>query len=77
MNSKKQFNQFLELILTLEPVEFIGLARILCIDLMSDDKKNSRDFYDILKDMLDKFPTLGRKQRREIISVLKQNKKGK
>lgn len=76
MNSEKQFNQFLELILTLEPVEFIGLARILCIDLMSDDKK-SRDFYDILKDMLDKFPTLGRKQRREIISVLKQNKKGK
>ena len=74
MNSEKQFNQFLELILTLEPVEFIGLARILCIDLMSDDK-NSRDFYDILKDMLDKFPTLGRKQRREIISVLKQNKK--
>ncbi len=77
MNSEKQFNQFLELILTLEPVEFIGLARILCIDLMSDDKKKSRDFYDILKDMLDKFPTLGRKQRREIISVLKQNKKGK
>lgn len=77
MNSEKQFNQFLELILTLEPVEFIGLARILCIDLMSDDKENSRDFYNILKDMLDKFPTLGRKQRREIISVLKQNKKGK
>ena len=61
MNKK---NELIELITKLEPVEFIGLARVLC-----------RDFYDILNDIVNKFNTLARKQRREILSVLRRVKK--
>lgn len=72
MNKKKQFDIFVQLIAKLEAIEFIGLAKILCVELVDNNKK-IKDFYDIFKDMSDKFSTLGHKQRREIISILKQN----
>ena len=72
MNKK---NELIELITELEPVEFIGLARILCIDIINEEDKTTRDFYDILNDIIDKFNTLARKQRREILSVLRRVKK--
>ena len=72
MNKK---NELMELITELEPVEFIGLARILCVDIINEEDKTTRDFYDILNDIIDKFNTLARKQRREILSVLRRVKK--
>lgn len=72
MNKK---NELMELITELEPVEFIGLARVLCVDIMNEEDKTTRDFYDILNDIIDKFNTLARKQRREILSVLRRVKK--
>ena len=69
MNKK---NEFINLIKYLEPVEFIGLARILCVDIINKEDKTARDFYDVLNDMVNKFNTLARKQRREILSVLKK-----
>ena len=72
MNKK---NELIELITKLEPVEFIGLARILCVDIINEEDKTTRDFYDILNDIIDKFNTLARKQRREILSVLRRVKK--
>lgn len=72
MNKK---NELMELITKLEPVEFIGLARILCIDIINEEDKTTRDFYDILNDIVNKFNTLARKQRREILSVLRRVKK--
>ena len=69
MNKK---NEFIVLIKQLEPVEFIGLARILCVDIINKEDKTARDFYDVLNDMVNKFNTLARKQRREILSVLKK-----
>lgn len=69
MNKK---DEFINLIKYLEPVEFIGLARILCIDIINKEDKTARDFYDVLNDMVNKFNTLARKQRREILSVLKK-----
>lgn len=72
MNKK---NELIELITKLEPVEFIGLARILCIDIINEEDKTTRDFYDVLNDIVNKFNTLARKQRREILSVLKRVKK--
>ena len=44
MNKEKEFTT---LILQLEPVEFIGLARVLCIDIIDKENKTCRDFYDI------------------------------
>ena len=72
MNKK---NELIELITKLEPVEFIGLARILCIDIINEEDKTTRDFYDVLNDIVNKFNTLSRKQRREILSVLRRVKK--
>ena len=72
MNKK---NELIELITELEPVEFIGLARVLCVDIINEEDKTTRDFYDMLNDIIDKFNTLARKQRREILSVLRRVKK--
>ena len=72
MNKK---NQLIELTTELEPVEFIGLARVLCVDIINEEDKTTRDFYDILNDIVHKFHTLARKQRREILSVLRRVKK--
>lgn len=72
MNKK---NKLIELITELEPVEFIGLARVLCVDIINEEDKTTRDFYDMLNDIIDKFNTLARKQRREILSVLRRVKK--
>lgn len=72
MNKK---NELIELITELEPVEFIGLARVLCVDIVNEEDKTTRDFYDILNDIVNKFNTLARKQRREILSVLRRVKK--
>ena len=72
MNKK---NELIELITELEPVEFIGLARVLCVDIINEEDKTTRDFYDILNDIIDKFHTLARKQRIEILSVLRRVKK--
>lgn len=69
MNKK---DEFINLIKYLEPVEFIGLARILCVDIINKEDKTARDFYDVLNDMVNKFNTLARKQRRGILSVLKK-----
>lgn len=72
MNKK---NELIELITKLEPVEFIGLARVLCVDIINEEDKTTRDFYDILNDIVNKFNTVARKQRREILSVLRRVKK--
>lgn len=72
MNKK---NELIELIAKLEPVEFIGLARVLCVDIINEEDKTTRDFYDVLNDIVNKFNTLARKQRREILSVLRRVKK--
>ena len=72
MNKK---NELIELITKLEPVEFIGLARVLCVDIINKEDKTARDFYEVLNDIVDKFNTLARKQRREILSVLRRVKK--
>ena len=72
MNKK---NKLIELITELEPGEFIGLARRLCIDIINKEDKTARDFYEVLNDIVDKFNTLARKQRKEILSILRRVKK--
>ena len=72
MNKK---NELVKLITKLEPVEFIGLARVLCVDIINKEDKTARDFYEVLNDIVDKFNMLARKQRKEILSVLRRVKK--
>ena len=69
MNNTAQYKEFLSLISKLDPVQFLGLCRIMCVQVAIE--KELRQFDNIFNDVITKFPTLGRKQRRDIIKVLK------
>lgn len=69
MNSTAQYKEFLSLISKLDPIQFLGLCRIMCVQVAIE--KEPRQFDNIFNDVITKFPTLGRKQRRDIIKVLK------
>ena len=62
--SSKTVINFLELVTQLEPIEFVGLSKILCVPLVNQ-KNEPREFEDILSDMIDKFISTGRKQRKD------------
>lgn len=68
--------EFIELIPTLEPVEFLGLAKVLCTPTV-DKNMESRPFEDIFSDMIDRFLSTGRRQRKDIIKILKNANKEK
>lgn len=70
--NKKQNNEFLTLLVKLQPEEAFGLARVMCVPLIEDEKPRSGQ--QIIFDIVDKFPTLGRTQRRQIIKLLKEVK---
>lgn len=64
---------FLEQLLKLETVEFVGVARILGILLVIEDEnkeKNPRSFELVLKDMLSKYATLSRRQRKNLMKII-------
>lgn len=69
MNNTAQYKEFLSLISKLDPIQFLGLCRIMCVQVAIE--KEPRQFDIIFNDVITKFPTLGRKQRRDIIKVLK------
>ena len=62
--------KFLTQLSKLEPMEFIGVAHLCGARLLQEDNKTSRDFADILEDILDKYETLNRKKRRELKKIL-------
>lgn len=68
--------KFIQLITKLDPVEFVGLAKILCTPVV-DEKNEARPFEDVLSDMMDRFISTGRKQRKDILKVIEQAGKHK
>lgn len=75
MNKKDQLSTFLERISKLEAIEFIGLAKILCVELMEEDKETQRPFEDVLSDMMINYTKAARKSRRQIDKVLRNIRK--
>ena len=87
--SQKQMNQFIRYIPLLEPQEFIGLAKLLGVEIVEqstpkydEDNKvnvevNPRDFTDVLEDMLENFKKSNRKRRREFMKLLRSATKEK
>lgn len=76
--SEKDFNDFALQVSRLETMEFLGLVKIMNIEIFSDDeKKTPRKFETIFSEVLDKYISLPRKKRREIMKILKaaNNKK--
>ena len=72
MKKEKTINQnFMELLIKLEAVEFLGLCKFLGVKLM-EDSGSPRDFTDLLSDLMEKFQNLSRPRQRELIRILKK-----
>ena len=67
----EKLQEFIKCVSLLSDVEFLGVAKILCVDYTGVDKK-PRPVEAILSDMIDKFVFLKRKKRRELMKILKQ-----
>lgn len=67
----KDIDQLILAIPKMEVVDFIGLARLLKVQLVNEDD-TPREFADVLQDVLSNFKTTNRQRRREIIQVVKK-----
>ena len=63
MSQNKNYDDFLKYVAKLEPVEFLGVLKVLCVKLQ-DENGADRTFEDVFVEMMDKFYNLGRKQKR-------------
>lgn len=72
---KADTTKFFKILVKMEPLEILGVARILKIEIMKD-KDTPRDFTDVLLDMGTKFQELDRKKRRNLIALCKASHKG-
>lgn len=73
--SPRVFISFIEEVSKLSEIEFIGLARLLCVPILNEDKE--RPFEDILSDILDTFLLLNKKKRKEFLKMVQQANKSK
>ena len=72
MKKEKTTNQkFMELLIGLEAVEFLGLCKFLGVKLM-EDSKSPRDFADLLNELMEKFQNLNHTRQRELLQILKK-----
>lgn len=53
----------------MDPIEFIGLTKLLSVELMEDEQP--RSFTDVLSDALDRFSKCNRARQREILHILR------
>lgn len=76
----KPNDQLISLIPKLEPVEFMGLARVLRVKLFEEknpsaekveDKYAPREFSDVLEELMMNFNKLNRARKREILKLVK------
>lgn len=74
MSREKNFMEFVEMVSKLEPVEYCGLCRVMCVELERDGK--ARPFDETLEDVLDGYLGMKRKPRRELIKMLKDATRG-
>lgn len=70
--SEKEFQNFVNYTSKLEAMEFMGLVRMLNVDIFKNDKeKTPRDFEEIFSEVMDKFIQASPMQRKNILKILK------
>lgn len=69
--------QFMEALIEIEIVEFIGVARILKVNVLKEDNETPRNFVDVFSDMVDAFAKKNRTQKRELLKIVKTAAKSK
>ena len=70
-NKKKDFARFLHYFIKLEPVESVGICRMLNIALLNEAGE-MKDSNEILKEIQDKFNILDKKQRHRLIKLMEE-----
>lgn len=70
--NKKQNNEFLTLLTKLQPEEIYGLARIMCVSFSRGNELKKGE--ELVFEIIEKFPTLSRPVRRQIIKMLREVK---
>lgn len=75
----REIDNFINIISKLQPVEFMGLARVLKVPLFTGEgeAREPRDFTDVFSDVLESFSKSGRARRREILKLIKNAAKVK
>lgn len=76
--SPQDIEKFMMEISKLEPIEFLGLTKIFNIGLFEDEEgKKVREFEILFSEIIDKYISLSRKQRRTIMKLIKSANLGK
>ena len=71
----KDIDKLIQIIPTLDVMDFIGLARILRVELVLKNENGkiiTRDFSDVLEDTLRAFKECNRQKRRDILRIVKK-----
>lgn len=66
---ERRFEEFLRLLTKLEPVEYLGICKILEVPL--NDGENARGFDETLREVMDKFEIMKKKPRHQLMSMLR------
>lgn len=68
----KEMDRFITLIANLEPIEFMGLARVLKVKLFKDgETPEPREFEEVFAETLERFTKCNRARKREILTLVK------
>lgn len=72
MTENKLVTSFLLEVSKLEAIEFLGLTKIFCVPLFDANGKE-RPFEEMFSDVIDRFISLKKSKRKEILKMLKQS----
>lgn len=74
-NKDKLFDSFTKELFKMEVVNFIGLAKLLGVEIAMRDQDQLRAMEDIIADILNEFMKLSNTKKKEIIKLCKQANK--
>ncbi len=75
--SEGDLRKFMMEVSKLEAIEFMGLTKIFNVSLFEGEDNKPRNFETVLSEILDKYISLSRTQRRNIMKIIKSANLGK